>query len=438
MSAWTGPVFNEVLARGTAGDWAELFNPTSTPFDLSGYKLRLSNELTGFFWVFPPGTSVAAGGYLTLRANDGQPPSTAAGPDMNLGVRLADTSGGLYIFNTADQIVHQIEWGMQIVDQSIGLLPGGDWTLLANATPGSMNSGPATLGSPASLRINEWLAVSGSPLGDFFELYNTDPAPVALAGLFLTDDPSEVGRTKFQIAPLSFIAGRGWVNLHATDALSLGRDHVNFALDGSAESLRLSNNDASFTTIDAVQYGQQLTGVSEGRIADGQTIRSILLPTPGAANAVLSAPTITGLPARLLIPQGGSFSLNPSVTSGVPTSFQWRFNNGNINGATGASFGLSDALPDHDGAYTLLATNAAGSTTSSAVALLVTQTFAQWAGTGDSLARLPETTPMAMDCSMPRSSSTISTRARPPVRWIARRFRASVSSRRRARWNFSR
>lgn len=59
-------VINEINYRSSsefdAGDWVELYNPYSAPVDLSGWVLRDENPSNGF--VFPPGTSMEADGYL--------------------------------------------------------------------------------------------------------------------------------------------------------------------------------------------------------------------------------------------------------------------------------------------------------------------------------------------------------------------------------------
>ncbi|HWH72246.1 MAG TPA: lamin tail domain-containing protein, partial [Candidatus Sulfotelmatobacter sp.] len=61
-------------------------------------------------------------------------------------------------------------------------------------------------------------------------------------------------------------------------------NHVNFSLDKNGETLRLY--DPNLTLIDAVDFGLQATGVSQGRLPDGgQTVVSfVTTPTPAASN----------------------------------------------------------------------------------------------------------------------------------------------------------
>jgi hypothetical protein len=95
-------------------------------------------------------------------------------------------------------------------------------------------------------------------------LYNLDPLPVSLGGCYLSDDPSFAGQGKFQIAPLSFIPGKGWIKWDADGHPSNGRNHVNFQLNASGEPILLY--DPNFSLIDAVYFSAQQTDVSQGRL----------------------------------------------------------------------------------------------------------------------------------------------------------------------------
>src|SRR5207248_556689 len=124
-------------------------------------------------------------------------------------------------------LLDSIRYGIQVSDLSLGRVPDGtgDWTLNA-PTPGAANHGVSP-GSPAKLRINEWLA-SSSTGSDWFELFNSDSAPVPLGGLFLTDDLTD--RAKFHIQPLSFIGtgSNAFLRVEADSAPEKGARHVNF------------------------------------------------------------------------------------------------------------------------------------------------------------------------------------------------------------------
>ena len=377
-------MLSEVLARngtgdmapwGTRADWVELYNPTASDFFLAGMKLGTANN-AATAWTFPAGASIPALGWLTVWCDFTRSASVANDADMNTALNLGDQSGALFLFNTSGQTVDRAEWGPQIVDRSFGL-DAGTQKLLASPTRAAANSAASALSPASGLKINEWLA---APVigGDWFEIYNPGADPVAMAGLFLTDDPSEVGRAKFTIPALSFIAGGGWVKWEADNAVAAGRNHVSFTLDGNAENLRLSNNDANFTVIDTISFGQQLSGVAQGRIADGGAVALLLAPTPAASNTVLLPPAILTHPANTAATQGTIAAFNVLASSASPVTYQWRFNLANIGGATSAALSLSNVSPANEGGYSVVVTNAAGGTPSNAGTLLVQSTFAQW------------------------------------------------------------
>jgi len=155
------------------------------------------------------------------------------------------------------------------------------WTITL-ATRGSANIAAST-GDISNVRINEWAAgVTGGP--DWFELYNPNPQPVALGGLYLTDKLSN--RTKHLIAPLSFIgiAANGYVKFVADGDTAQGPNHVNFSLALAGEEIGLFPPGTG-PAIDSLTFGRQTDDVSEGRLPDGATNRVFFTtPTPGEAN----------------------------------------------------------------------------------------------------------------------------------------------------------
>ena len=100
--------------------------------------------------------------------------------------------------------------------QSVPSSTSRGWRRLARPTRASPNVA-ASLGSAANLRVNEWMAnPNGGP--DWFELFNPNPQPVTIGGLYLTDDFNQ--RTQYKIPPLSFIGvgDSGFAGLEAGEA----------------------------------------------------------------------------------------------------------------------------------------------------------------------------------------------------------------------------
>ncbi|PYM11565.1 MAG: hypothetical protein DME18_13680, partial [Verrucomicrobia bacterium] len=281
-------VLNEVLASnhsltnadGTTSDWVELFNPSTNAVNLADASLSNDPNAPRKF-VFAPGTLIPAGGFLLIYCNNNSPPAA-----NNTGFALNATGGSVFLFTTLANgggLIDAVSYGLQTADFSIGRFPNGSgaWTLNV-ATPGALNSA-AGLGTVANLSVNEWMAdpANGS---DWFEIYNGGPQPVALDGLFLTDDLTR--KTLSPIPPLSFIGtgANGFVRFQADSDPNAGADHVKFKLSKSGDTIGIYSS--AGTLVAAVSFGTQQTGVSQGRFPDGSpdTINFTTTVSPGESN----------------------------------------------------------------------------------------------------------------------------------------------------------
>src|SRR5207237_1418559 len=101
-------------------------------------------------------------------------------------------------------LADSVTFGMQIADLAVGRV-GNDWVLGA-PTPEKVNIA-ADLGPVTSLKVNEWMA-SDNTGPDWFELFNPEPLPVALGGLYLANSPTVLTNTR--IPNLTFIPARGF------------------------------------------------------------------------------------------------------------------------------------------------------------------------------------------------------------------------------------
>ena len=103
-------------------------------------------------------------------------------------------------------------------------------------------------------------------------------------------------------------------------------------------------------------------------------------------------PSIVLQPATQTISLNGSATLSVSAASATALTYQWRKDGVAIAGATGASLALTNATAATAGSYTVVVTNAAGSTTSSTAVItlgsrLITGTyFGTFGGTGGTFA----------------------------------------------------
>ncbi|HUR46834.1 MAG TPA: lamin tail domain-containing protein, partial [Candidatus Saccharimonadales bacterium] len=282
-------VVNEIMANnatiaegdGTISDWLELYNGTTNAIDLGDMSLS-DSTLVPRRYIFPLGTVVPALGYYALRCDSGSPVSST-----NTGFGLNKTGGSIFLFDklaSAGSLLDGLTYGLQAVDFSIGRVPDGSTNWVLNLPTRKAANLAAVPGQVSQLKINEWMAAPASG-SDWFEIFNPSAQPVALGGLYLTDDLSTpTSRKKYQIPALSFI-GTGLYGFQEFFAdTPVGGDHTNFKLSNSGEALGISYPDGS--VIDSITFGPQQTGVSQGRLPDGSAniVSFPASPTPADSN----------------------------------------------------------------------------------------------------------------------------------------------------------
>ena len=266
---------------GRTSDWIEIWNNSTTSIDLAGMSLSIDKVEPGQ-WSFPDSAKLRAKGQLLVWCNGSRDPALGPADYLNTGRSLNGAYGTVYLFNADEQIVDRISYGFQVPDRSVGRDKNGDWALLDSPSPGKENKLPATLASPSNLVINEWMANGRG--SDWIELHNPQPKPVRMDGLYLTDDISSIGRTKFEITKLNYIAGGGFVKWIADADLAKGGDHVNFSLSSLGEPIALYSRTKSL--LDKRLISKTIPGESEGRLPDGATriTKFPSTPTPGKSN----------------------------------------------------------------------------------------------------------------------------------------------------------
>ncbi|HEY5913715.1 MAG TPA: lamin tail domain-containing protein [Verrucomicrobiae bacterium] len=281
-------VLNEVVAsnhsltnaNGTLSDWVELFNAGPNTISLAG--LGLTDDANNpRKYVFGTATALPAGGYLQLYCNNDLPAAT-----NNSGFSLRASGGSLLLFNSPANgggLIDGVNYGLQAADFSIGRMPDGSggWALTV-PTPKAPNL-VAGLASVSNLKVNEWMADPASG-PDWFEVHNSASLPVSISGLSFTDDLTK--KSLSPVPPLSFI-GIGpdaFVKFVADNDQPAGANHVGFALSRLGEAIGLFSPVG--TLIDAVSFGAQQTGVSQGRFPDGSAniVNFAGTPSPAESN----------------------------------------------------------------------------------------------------------------------------------------------------------
>ncbi|MCE9613886.1 MAG: lamin tail domain-containing protein [Lentisphaerae bacterium] len=125
---------------GRAEDWLELFNASSEPAYLAGYRLSDDPETPGRF-VLPLGTVVPPHGFLLIWA-DGDVATNGPGVDVHATFSLDGDGEALTLSAPSGGVVDAVDFGLQAVDVSEGRWPDGAAAVYAMApsTPGSSNA----------------------------------------------------------------------------------------------------------------------------------------------------------------------------------------------------------------------------------------------------------------------------------------------------------
>ena len=160
------------------------------------------------------------------------------------------------------------------------------------------------------LAINEILAnnktavANGSEHPDYVELFNGSTQVVSLAGLRLTDDPSQPA--KFVFPTGTTVPARGYLLVWCdTNTLAPGL-HAGFGLNADSDMIRLHAADG-VTVLDELAFGLQAPDLSIGRVPDGIGSWQLNQPTPRAQNEAqpLALPTLLRLNEWMARPASG-------------------------------------------------------------------------------------------------------------------------------------
>jgi len=119
---------------------------------------------------------------------------------------------------------------------------------------------------------------------DWIEIYNDNPFPVNLAGLYLSDSLSQPDRYRFPSNDFekTVVPAMGYAIVWTDGNSAQGPLHTNFKLSREGEDLVLSAYDYH-QVIDSVSFQKQYSNFSSGRLDDrGPWVD--LPPTPGLSN----------------------------------------------------------------------------------------------------------------------------------------------------------
>jgi hypothetical protein len=317
-------VLNELMAsndttiadeHGDYDDWIEITNTGPSTISLSG--LALTDDLSNPAAFLFPDVTIQPGEYLLVWADD-EPEEGS----YHAAFKLSADGEDVYLLESG-VIVDETTYGALGSDISWGRWPDGtgDWQVLGEATPGEENQNPEEP-EDVILYVNEFLALNdgvnqdeAGEYEDWVEIYNPGRAPVAMGGLFLTDDLANTTKWSF---PDTAVGPGGFLLVWCDDNEEDGPLHAGFKLSGDGEEIGLFGRvTAGNQEIDSHAFGPQTADISEGRETDGaETWVFFPEPTPGASN---------GGTATSELPLAGTFRLLPNCPNPFTSSTRIHF-----------------------------------------------------------------------------------------------------------------
>ena len=136
--------------------------------------------------------------------------------------------------------------------------------------------------------------------------------------------------------------------------------------------LELAGATEAVLTLRAVELRQAgLYSVRISNAADSITSEAARLVVRPNTNP----PAITRQPANLTVQPGGTATFSVLATGAPPLSYQWRYNNVDLPGATNNTLSLPNVQLSQAGEYSSVASNPFGSTLSAGAILAVAETF---------------------------------------------------------------
>lgn len=369
-------VISEVMSSsaGSTGDWWELSNLGTNNIDLSGYSWR-DNSAPGF-----------------LGATNAQFTGVIIHP--NESIIFAETGGP--ISSAADfRSYWNISSSVQVITVGInpGLSSGGDSVRLWStnrAALGAATNGMDLFNAPEYLvdQVDFSTAASGRTFNyntnnGLFNLYSTNGINGAFSSVNALDTgspgvaPTNGGPIAIVNQPANQLVNVGTPAVFSIVAYGLPKPRFQWLFNGVPVDPNVANVVFSISN----NYCRSTLTITNVQITNAGTFRVVVtndFQSVVSSNATLTVNTAPLAPIFTLIPTtnlyaypGQTVTLSAAAFGNPPPTFQWQFNNANIDGQTDSqyAFGISDT--NQTGAYTVVASNSAGSTNASTV-LIVT------------------------------------------------------------------
>ncbi len=311
VSASHGQVLvNETYSRGVTGalDWVEVYNTSSSPIDISGYKIYDDGGQTGSKdkKPFPAGTVLPAYGFYAIVTD-------TATPGLNDKFGLSSTGDKVWLENASGTLIDSVVIPAMGLDTSWARVTDGaaTWMLLSPMTRGTSNS---------QVLLNEAYSRGTTGNLDWVEIYNVSSGSIDISNYKIYDGGGLRGEKPKKLFPEGSIIPRGGFTVIVTDTNVSATDSSKFGLSTSADTVWLER--PSGVVIDMVAIPALGKDTSWARQPDGAPTWLKLSPvTRGATNGgTVDVDDVEVLPSAFALMQNYPNPFNPSTTIGYRVS----------------------------------------------------------------------------------------------------------------------
>lgn len=412
-TTFPGVLVNEVLSASTPPqvDAIELFNPTASPTDISGWYIS-DDRLSPKKFRIPAGTIIQAGGYVTFDESQFNAGGTGFAFSSNndeawlfSGNPAGDLTGYAqgFIFGAAEP---GVSFGRYLTSTT-----NEHFVAQASQSIGSANVGPKV----GPVVISEIMyrpidnGVSDNSVDEFIELRNITASPVPLF------DPANPANTWKLTEVVDYVFPANVtvpasgavivVNFDASNEVLVAAFRAKYGLatdvpvfgpygsklDNSGGRIELKKpgvpvaGEVPYIIADEVEYdddapwpaaadggGPSLQRINESAYGNDPVNWVAVGPTAGVSYvAGGTVPAVTLQPQSRQAVAGRSTTFRVEVAGTAPFFYQWRFNGQNIIGANTSELTLNNLQPDQAGSYRVLVFNSAGSTESANAQLTI-------------------------------------------------------------------
>jgi len=247
---------NEVYSRGTVGneDWIEIYNPSTTATDISGFKIYDSGGQAGSKpkKEIPQGTIIPAGGFFVIVVDD----------TLDSGFGLSSSGETVWLENAGSVLIDSIAFPALGNDTSYARSPNGSeiWVQLTPPTRGTSNIS----GGSQPLVMNEFFSRGVDPDFDWIEIYNPNSSLVTLTGYKIYDGGGNIGTKPKMEFPVGAVVPANGYYVIVVDI----QDPAGFGLGSGGDECWLEN--PSGTVIDnQVIPAMPVATTSYSRVPDG-------------------------------------------------------------------------------------------------------------------------------------------------------------------------